>query len=203
MFIDHVEDSAAYRSSLITQERLEIDRHDFRLHRWGARNADKSPLITSLVNTRARIRTALGSTRKPTVFPFKQLPWERKCRDGVWERRNGISFEWWPRNANKAWLESQKKEMRKGGPQGNAEAHTTCFSSGHRSLKGSEWKTKQPLGSERPTETLPSAVPRTAQRCWGMWFGETPNRDKKEIPDNWPTAGRNRCFIENSNFQKV
>lgn len=39
----------------------------------------KSPLITEFVNTRARIRTAVCSIRKPTVFPFEQLPWERKC----------------------------------------------------------------------------------------------------------------------------
>ena len=38
----------------------------------------KSPLITKFLNTRARIRTTVDCVRKPTVFPFEQLPWERK-----------------------------------------------------------------------------------------------------------------------------
>jgi hypothetical protein len=53
------------------------------IYTGGALRSQKSPFSTQLANTRARIRTAAGSLRKPTLFPFKQLPWERKCSAGV------------------------------------------------------------------------------------------------------------------------
>lgn len=154
MFIDHF---VWLRCTYIIfhHTRTPWNRHDFHLRRWGDRSAEKSPLITWFVNTRARIRTAVCSIRKPTVFPFEQLPWERKCKDWVWESRNGISFEWWGRYANKAWLERQKKEMRKGGPQGDNQAHTTCFSFGQSCLSSWLWVKKQSnRAAQKGQETL-------------------------------------------------
>lgn len=112
----------------------------------------KSPLITEFVNTRARIRTDVCSIRKPTVFPFEQLPWERKCWGWVWESRNGISFEWWGKHANKAWLERQKKrKWEREDLRAIIRLTPPVFPWAKVvSLQGSEWQTKQSGGSERP-----------------------------------------------------
>lgn len=75
--------------------------------------------------------------------------------------------------------------------------HATCFSFGQRGVQGSEWKIKQTNGSERPTVTIPWVITGTIQWCWSMWFGETPESDKKEILGNWHSADCNKCFTGN------